>query len=91
MWTLYIIECQDGKFYTGITEDLKRRLKEHTRNGSHFTSYNPAIKLLFAEEHHNKMEAQRREVQIKRWSRAKKIALARGNREELRKLSRSRD
>ena len=91
MWILYIIECRDGKLYTGITEDLERRLKEHTHKGSHFTSYNPMVKLLHAESYSNFVEAEQRETQIKRWSRAKKLALSKGNKEQLRKLSISRD
>ena len=91
MWILYIIKCRDGKLYTGITEDLERRLKEHTHKGSHFTSYNPIVKLLHTERYSNFVEAEQREAQIKRWSRAKKLALSKGNKEQLRKLSISRD
>ena len=90
-WILYIIECQDGKLYTGITENLERRLKEHRREGSHFTSYNPAVKVVYTEEQPNRLIAEQRESQIKRWSRAKKLALARGEIKALRHLSRSRD
>ena len=91
MWTLYIIECQDGKLYTGITEDLERRLKEHKRKGSHFTSYNQVQSLLYTEEYFNVLEAEKREAQIKRWSYAKKLALIQGNLSKLRELSKSRD
>lgn len=91
MWTLYIIKCQDGLLYTGITEDIGRRLREHTHKGSHFTSYNPASALLYTEKYSNQKEAEQRETQIKRWSRAKKSALVSGNKQQLRNLSKSRD
>jgi putative endonuclease len=78
MWYLYIIECQDNSYYTGVTEDLERRLKEHKRKGSHYTSYKPLKKLLYVEEYKNQLDAEKREAQIKRWSRDKKSTLIKG-------------
>lgn len=74
MWHVYIIECRNGKLYIGITENLKRRLREHSHSGSHFTSYNPIKSFLYSEQYSTKIEAEKREAQIKRWSKAKKIA-----------------
>jgi putative endonuclease len=91
MWHVYIIECKDGKLYTGVTTDLKRRLREHQYQGSHFTSYNPIKKFLYSEISPTKKKAEIREAQIKRWSRCKKIALIKGDLDQLQKLSRSRD
>ena len=91
MWILYIIKCRDSQLYTGITENLERRLKEHKRKGSHFTSYNPATNLLYTEEYINLLQAEEREAQIKHWSRAKKLALINGDKDELRNLSKSHD
>ena len=91
MWYVFIIECQDGKLYTGITEDLKRRLAEHAHKGSHFTSYNQIKELKYSEESPNRLEAEKREAQIKRWSHAKKLALISGDKEWLRELSKSRE
>ena len=85
-WIVYIVECEDGKLYTGMTVDISRRLKEHQHRGSHFTSYNHAVKLLFREPHPNKHQAALREKQIKGWTRAKKLALARGDLNLLKKL-----
>ena len=79
MWYVYIIRCKDGKLYTGLTENLERRFKEHQQNGSHFTSYNPAVEILFQEPFQNKHQAALREKQIKGWTRRKKLALAKGN------------
>ncbi|MFZ5800714.1 MAG: GIY-YIG nuclease family protein [Candidatus Omnitrophota bacterium] len=76
MWYVYMVECENGKFYTGMTDDVERRFKEHGREGSHFTSYNHANKLLYKEEFDDKHAAARREKQIKGWTRRKKMALA---------------
>nr|WP_298999929.1 GIY-YIG nuclease family protein [uncultured Allomuricauda sp.] len=38
-WTVYILKCSDGKFYTGFTNNLQRRLKEHREGKSFYTSY----------------------------------------------------
>ena len=85
-WYVYIVECQDGKLYTGLTENIERRFKEHQCEGAHFTSYNHAVKLLFKEPHQDQHTAAKREKQIKGWTRAKKLALAEGNLALLKKL-----
>ena len=86
MWYMYIVECEDGKLYTGITDNVERRLKEHKHHGSHFTSYNHATKLLYAEEFIDKHDAAVREKQIKGWTRAKKLALVNNDLVLLKKL-----
>ena len=92
MWCLYILQCQNGLLYTGITDNLSRRFKEHRqRIGGHFTSCNRPIQIVYSEKFSDKSEAQEREKQIKRWSKAKKLALAKGQLNELRQLSISKD
>lgn len=92
MWYLYIAECQNKALYTGTTDDMKRRFKEHqSGKGGHFTSYNKPNKILYTEEFSGKPKAEKREQQIKRWSRAKKLALIQGDKERLVSLSKSRD
>jgi putative endonuclease len=92
MWYLYITKNQNSAFYTGITSNLERRLKEHLRGkGGHYTKRNRPQKLLYTEKFSSRVEAEVRETQIKRWSRKKKEALIKGNLEQLRKLSISRD
>jgi putative endonuclease len=52
-WSVYIIECNDGKLYTGITTDIKRRLKEHNvGKGAKFTAPLPRrpVKLVYLEK-----------------------------------------
>lgn len=49
---VYILECKNTTLYTGITNNLERRLHEHqTGQGGHYTSYNPALKIRYFEEH----------------------------------------
>ena len=91
MWYVYILECKDGSFYTGVTDNIKRRLTEHRKKTSHYTGYNPPRNLIYREPHRSKASAEKREAQIKRWSHAKKQALISGNFEDLRRLSKSSD
>ena len=92
MWYLYIIECEDSSLYTGVTENLERRFREHqARKGSEYTKLNPPTKIIYSEFFPTEMLAKTRENQIKGWSRAKKWALVKGDSTLLRKLSLSRD
>lgn len=86
MWYTYIVECEDGKLYTGLTDHIERRFQEHKHRGSHFTSYNHATKLRFKEPFRDKHEAAKREKQIKGWTRKKKLALIKGDLQLLKKL-----
>jgi len=80
MWYLYITRNQNGAFYTGITANLNRRLKEHQRGkGGKYTRRNRPQKLLYTEQFSTRDQAQARELQIKRWSRKKKQALIEGD------------
>ena len=75
-WFVYIIECKDCKLYTGITTDLKRRLRQHNSgNGGRFTSIRWPVKLRYSEEVPGKPEALVREARIKRLPRLRKLSL----------------
>lgn len=75
-WSVYIIQCKDSKLYTGITNNLKRRIKDHNSgNGCRFTKYRNPVKLLYSEDCPSKPEALKREAQIKRLSRIQKLSL----------------
>lgn len=69
---VYILECSDKSFYTGITWNLKKRLSEHNRGLSLSTKSRLPIKLVFWQRFENKNEAARREKEIKGWRREKK-------------------
>ena len=73
---VYILECFDGSFYTGITSDLNRRLKEHNlRIKSPLQISKIPVKLMYWEEYKSRQEAAKREKEIKGWRREKKIKL----------------
>jgi putative endonuclease len=92
MWYVYILQCRNKALYTGVTNDIERRFKDHQAgNGGHYTSYNRPKRILYKEKFKNLSEAKTREQQIKRWSKTKKLALIKGNRTELINLSKSRD
>jgi putative endonuclease len=76
----YILECADGTFYTGWTTDLDRRLKAHNAGrGAKYTRLRRPVRLVYSESLPDRSAAQKRELAIKRWPRAKKVALVRGN------------
>ncbi len=92
MWYLYILKCMNGSLYTGITDNFERRLKEHlSGKGGHYTRNSRPTDVIYKEEFIDRVQAQKREQQIKRWSKVKKLALISGNLESLRKLSVSGD
>lgn len=75
-WHIYIIECKDGKLYTGITNNLDRRVKQHNSgNGGRFTRFRAPVRLVHSEKVETKPAALKREAQIKRLERPQKIAL----------------
>lgn len=76
MYFLYILKCSDGSLYTGITTDLKRRLKEHKEGkGGHYTRSRKVLKIVYSEKHLNRSIASKREAEIKGWRRSMKLAL----------------
>lgn len=79
MYFVYILRCRDRSLYTGITTDLKRRLAEHRAGeGGHYTAAKGARKVVYSEQHANRSTASKREAEIKRWPRIKKLELIRG-------------
>ena len=89
---VYILECSDGSYYTGVTNNLERRLYEH-QSGSHsgYTSVRLPVKLVFSQEFDDPMTAIRREKQIKGWTRAKKEALIKGDFDQLHELAKCKN
>ncbi len=88
---VYILECSNDALYTGITNDLKRRLIEHqTGKGARYTSYNPGRRISYFEEYPTRSAAAQREAQIKGWSRTKKLALIKSDRGILKAAARCR-
>ena len=76
MWFVYIIKCADSTLYTGITNDVDKRLKKHeSGKGAKYTRGRGPFELMHVEEVENKSEALKREYEIKQLSKKNKIAL----------------
>ena len=77
---VYILRCADGTLYTGITNDVPRRLAAHNSGrGAKYTRGRGPVELVYREAAEDKPAALRREWEIKRLSRAEKLALIAGN------------
>jgi putative endonuclease len=87
MFYVYIIETEDGTYYTGQTNDLLRRMKDHlsntSRSASYFHMHEPRY-LVYLEEVDSRSEAIQRELEIKK-NRKLKLSLI-GNRRDLREV-----
>lgn len=76
-WTVYILQCEDKTLYTGITNDLERRLKKHHEGtGAKYTRGRGPYVVVFSENHPTKSDALTREAFIKSLSRQDKLKLA---------------
>jgi len=76
-WWVYILECNDGTLYTGITTDVDKRLHEHNHSnkGAKYTRNKRPVKLVYTEPSDNRSTASKREYQIKQLSRKDKLKL----------------
>jgi len=75
-----MLHCADRSFYVGHTDDLEARIAAHDRGqGSEHTAARLPVKLVWSQEFATRVEALEAERQIKGWSRAKKLALIRGD------------
>jgi len=77
MWYLYILKCKDGTLYTGITNNIEKRVDEHNngKNGSKYTRARRPLVLAYNEECKNRSEASKREAVVKKMSREEKLFL----------------
>jgi putative endonuclease len=89
---IYIVECRDGFYYTGITNNLERRLEEHNQGIDLycFTYKRRPVILKYFERFKDVKQAIAREKQLKGWGRAKKEALFKDDSELLKQLSKSK-
>ena len=75
-WYVYILRCADDTLYTGITNDLERRLKAHNAGtASKYTRIRRPVAMVYREEADTKGNALRRELQIKSMQRSQKQTL----------------
>ena len=78
MYYVYILQCEDGSLYTGITTDVGRRFREHQGgSGGHYTRSHRPRKIVYKKGIGTRGAALRREAEIKAWPREKKMRLAR--------------
>ncbi|MBI4415131.1 MAG: GIY-YIG nuclease family protein [Candidatus Kerfeldbacteria bacterium] len=74
MYVLYIVQCSDMTFYTGITVDVARRVEEHndSRRGAKYTRGRRPVKLVYTRKFRNRSTAAREESRIKKLTRSEK-------------------
>jgi putative endonuclease len=73
---VYIVECADGTLYTGWTVNVEQRVKVHNAGrGARYTRLHGPVKLVYVEELPDRVAALKRELEIKRWPRDKKLKL----------------
>ena len=76
MYYVYILECSDGSLYTGITNNLEKRIKTHnSKLGAKYTRSRLPVKLVYYETVETKSLALKREYEIKQKSKQEKIFL----------------
>ena len=75
-WLVYIVECHDGSLYTGITNDLQKRIDSHNAGtGAKYTVARRPVRLVYREDAASRSAASKREITIKRLTRKAKQAL----------------
>src|SRR3989344_289337 len=73
----YILECKDGSLYIGSTNNLEERIKQHNslKSGAHYTKIRRPVVLKYFEKFKSLAKARKREAEIKKWKKIKKINL----------------
>lgn len=75
-WLVYLVECADGTLYCGTTTDLEKRVAAHNAGtGARYTAGRAPVRVLWSEPCADRGAALRRELAVKRMSRARKLAL----------------
>lgn len=79
-WCVYIVRCKDSTLYTGITNDLVKRLQAHDNGtGAKYTKKRGPVELVYSEPAADRSAASKREYVIKQLSRAEKLDLIAGD------------
>ncbi|MDD3000371.1 MAG: GIY-YIG nuclease family protein [Candidatus Riflebacteria bacterium] len=75
-WFVYILECDDNSFYTGITNDVEKRVAAHNKGtASKYTRCRCPVKVVYLEPQNDRSSATKRELEIKSFSKKKKNEL----------------
>ncbi len=76
MFYFYILQCKDKSFYSGYAKDLKKRELEHNSGkGSKYVQSRGGGKIVYSEKFKSVSLALKREAEVKKWARQKKLAL----------------
>lgn len=87
-WIVYILQCSDGSFYTGVTVNLKKRLMDHNDGvASKYTRSRRPVQLLVSSCGMDKREALRLEMKIKKMHRTKKVGFLKSTCPDIQELS----
>lgn len=81
MYFFYIVRCSDNSLYSGQTNNIENRIKEHNSSKSRsakYTKIRRPVKLVYFEKFETIREAMRRERQVKKWTKARKEVLVKG-------------
>jgi len=72
-WFVYIVECSDSSYYTGISTDVEARVKTHNKKkGAKYTKPRTPVVLKYSQEYENRSEASKEECRIKKMNRFEK-------------------
>ena len=78
-WCVYILKCSDGNLYTGISNNLSKRIDIHNSGkGAKYTKSRLPVTLVYLEHTHDKNSSLKREIEIKKLTRSEKIELING-------------
>lgn len=76
MYFVYMLLCEDGSYYTGITNNLEKRFKNHVSGkGARYTKIHKPVKIIYQQEFATKSEALKREWKLKKLTRIQKEEL----------------
>ena len=76
LWVVYILKCADSSLYTGVTNNLKKRVLAHQEGkGAKYTKGRLPLKVIYHEKLPNRSEALKREIVIKGLDRLEKLKL----------------
>ena len=72
-WITYILKCNDGSYYTGITNDIEKRVSDHENgNGAKYTRGRGPFIIVYQQIQENRSAASKREIEIKKLTRSEK-------------------
>lgn len=74
LWFVYVLLCEGGSYYTGSTNDVEKRFLVHkSGKGSKYTRSHKPVKIVHTETFNTKSDALKREAEIKKWDKTKKV------------------